>query len=332
MFKFYFNFSLHINRTGKARNVSPNSRKKAISFTGYAEKEILHKKNSHSYSTSQNYRTALNSFLKFLDGEDVPLHKIDSVLIGDYQKWLENHNVCLNSISCYMRSLRAIYNRAIGGKKAIREHPFKKVFTGIEKTQKRSINKEDIRRLQSLNLKAGTYMCLVRDIFLLSFYACGIPFVDIAYMKKNQISDGYLTYTRHKTKQKVRISLEPCMTAILNKYMSEDREHIFPIIDSTDSETAYRQYRNGICRYNKSLKLLGKKCGKTCNLSSYVARHTWASLAYHSNVDIPVISKALGHISPRTTVIYVKEINDRSFESANRKFLDKILGGLHTSI
>lgn len=328
MLKFYFKFNVRITGRKKTPDARVKDCKAKISFREYAEKEIINKRKSHSYSTSQNYRTALNSFLKFMNGEDIHFHKINSILMEEYQKWLKNNNISLNTISCYMRSLRAIYNRGVDSRHAVQQNPFKKVFTGIEKTGKRSISKEEIRRLQSLKLQSGTYICLVRDIFLFSFYACGIPFVDIAHLKKSQITKGYLTYARQKTGQKIRIPLEPCMTVILDKYISESREYIFPIIDSSDRETAYRQYRTGICRYNKTLKQLEKKCGDECNLSSYVARHTWASLAYQSNIDLHVISSALGHTTPRTTFIYIKEINDLAFQSANRMFLNKILDNL----
>lgn len=328
MLKFYFKFNLRITGHKKTPPAKVKYSKTKSSFREYAQKEILNKRKSHSYSTSRNYRTALNSFMKFLDGRDISFCKIDSLLMEEYQKWLKNNNVSLNTISCYMRSLRAIYNRAVDNGQAVQQYPFKKVFTGIEKSCKRSISKEDIYRLRSLKLRPGSYVCLVRDIFLFSFYACGIPFVDIAHLKKSQISKGYLTYTRQKTRQKIRILLEPCMTEILDKYMSEDREYIFPIINSQDKEIAYRQYRNGIGRYNKGLKLLEKKCGNACNLSSYVARHTWASLAYQSNIELPVISKALGHTTSKTTFTYIKEINDKTLELANRIFLDKILDSL----
>ena len=297
-----------------------------IRFSEYAKKEIEHTDQNHGFSTAKNYSTALRSFLKFRKGKDVKLSQINSRLIEDYEKWLKVNHICLNTISCYMRSLRAIYNKAVSEGLTEQKDPFKKVFTGKETTRKRAIDKSKIRKLQTVDLRPGSVIQLVRDIFMFSFYACGMPFVDIAFLKKEQIKDGFLTYSRHKTNQKICIKLEPCMKTIIDRYQSKDSDYVFPIITNEDKEKSYWQYRSRLCYYNKVLKKLGNITGIDDCLTSYVPRHTWASVAFDSNVDMSVISKGLGHTTMKTTQTYIKSINNKKLYDANQKLLNDVIG------
>ena len=328
MFNLCIQFNLRVGKgVQKFGNVteSPKKSNRTIRFSEYARKEIEHTEGNHCFSKAKNYRTAICSFMKFRKGKDIALSKIDKRLMEDYEKWLKENNICLNTISCYLRSLRAIYNKAVSNDLVEQRTPFKNVFTGNETTRKRAIGRSEINKLQAINLKSGSVLQLVRDIFLFSFYACGIPFIDIAFMKKDNIKDGYLIYKRHKTRQKISIKLEPCMQEIIDRYVSADGEYVFPFITNDDKEKSYRQYRSRLCYYNSVLKKLRKMAGISGNLTSYVPRHTWASLAFESNVDMSVISKALGHTTTHTTQTYIKGINNTILYDANKKLLRKII-------
>ena len=115
------------------------------------------------------------------------------------------------------------------------------------------------------------------------------------------------------------------MTDIIQKYANDDSDYLFPIIRSLDPKKAYRQYQVSLGVYNKKLKELSRMAGIKANLTSYVVRHTWASLAYEKNVDLSVISKALGHTDTQTTQIYIREINDERLATANRSLLSSFL-------
>lgn len=296
------------------------------SFEAFAKKLIERKQGASRFMTATNYRTALRSFHTFLGYSDIAINEIDHRLIEDYERWLKNRRVVMNTISCYMRALRAIYNVAVEDQLVQQTFPFRKVYTGSSKTKKRSIDIETIKKLQLLQLPENSYLTLLRDVFLFSFYACGMPFVDIAYLRKSQINDGYLTYSRHKTHQQVRILLEPCMVDIIERYRSEARDYVFPFLFDTDNSVLlHTRYRSKIRSYNAMLKVLEQLCDIKVNLTSYVARHSWASLAYQSNIELPLISKGLGHTNPRTTLVYVREVNDRTFEVANHQLLKKVL-------
>ena len=271
-----------------------------------------------SPSTNANYLTALRSFADFAEGKVITLDDLNEPLIKAYEHWLRGKDLCLNTISCYMRSLRSLYHQ-VGGE----GDPFQNVFTGMMKTEKRAIAVDDINRLRRLKLRKGSRIELTRDIFLFSIYTLGMPFVDVAYLRKQNLRDGAIVYMRHKTQQIVHVPLEPCMTEIIQKYESDERDYLFPII--RDRRKSYQQYRICLGVYNKKLKELGKLAGIKANLTSYVVRHTWASLAYEKNVDLNVISKALGHTNTQTTQIYIREINDERLAEANHALLSSFL-------
>ena len=150
-----------------------------------------------------------------------------------------------------------------------------------------------------------------------------MPFVDIAFLRHSQICGNHLIYQRHKTGQRIVVPLESCMFEIINRYRS-DRDYVFPLIKSNDPSIAYHEYLIMLNRYNRSLKTLARKSGLNLRITSYTARHTWASVAYSSNVCLPIISKALGHTNPQTTLTYIKEINDKRLEEANREIISRI--------
>ena len=293
-------------------------------FSHYVEKQTVRLRQLGRYSTARNYQTALRSFLDFCGHRQISFSDFNSTLVADYERWLKN-KVTLNTVSCYLRSLRAVYNKAVTEGLVVDKSPFSRSYTGYPKTEKRSVGIADIRKLSKLPLKQGTFACLVRDIFLFCIFACGMPFVDVAFLRKSQISDGYLTYHRKKTHQKIRIRLLPCAQSIINRYRSSDSDYVFPFLTRTDPEEAYKQYKEKLSYYNKVLKDIGKQAGIARKLTSYVSRHSWASLAYEQNTDVSVISKGLGHTSANTTYIYIKGIDDVRLDDANRKIVGKIL-------
>ena len=284
-----------------------------------------------SSSTAENYNTAVRSFTLFCGGGDARLSALNADSVWAYQQWLHDQGVCPNTSSCYMRSLRAIYNKAVAKHLVKDKAPFKGVFTGNERTVKRSIGKKEIRRLSrplSYRGEAIGIMEMYLDIFLFSFYAMGMPFVDLAHLKRSQVRDGVLTYHRRKTGQQVKVTLEKCMLDILTKYAQRESEYLFPILYKVEGgkggKTVEVSYSSALNRYNRALKALARQAGIKQRLTSYVARHSWASIAYERNVDLPVISKALGHTDTKTTLIYISEIDDRQLAKANRKLLKEI--------
>ena len=318
-------------REKKVRNVSKerNAVPTLSGFINVAMKGV-------SRSTAENYRTAVRSFVRFNGGRDVPLSALDAETLRRYERWLRGQGVCPNTSSCYLRSLRAIYNKA-AAKRLVKDRvPFKGLFTGNERTVKRSIGAEEVRRLI---LSTFSPLCgggkekgavpapgaSALDLFLFSFYAMGMPFTDLAHLRKRQVKDGVLTYRRCKTGRQVRVKLEKCMLDILGKYRAEGTDYLFPILYKVkDGKRVEVSYPCALSRYNRSLKQLARRAGIAVNLTSYVARHSWASIAYEQGVDLPVISKALGHTDTKTTLIYIEGIKDERLAEANRELLNRL--------
>lgn len=305
------------------KSVSCAETKQALSVDFYEKMENEIEKLSHlrSLSTIENYRMALRSFREFQNSHPDD-KELDHALLKQYELWLRQRHVSLNTCSCYMRSLRSLATKIYGDDA---KSWFKEVYTGCDTTDKRAIDESDIAKLRGLKLKQKSFMSMVRDLFLFSFYALGMPFVDLAFLRKSQIADGKITYYRQKTGQRITIPIEPCMQDIINRYQSDNRDYVFPLLKSGDTLQCQKAYRTMLNRYNHTLKVLGERAGVSRRLTSYVARHTWASIAYQSNVDLSVISKALGHTNPQHTPVYIQQINDNRVNEAVRKILTKIL-------
>ena len=292
-------------------------------------------------STIDNYQTALHSLLTYA-GKDIKVSDINTALMEGYQRWLQIRGVGRNTSSCYMRSLRALLHH-IQPEREYKE-AFKNVFTGNEKTEKRALGVEVIKNLTSKptpnpSLREGNKkdskevekgknskeaeMGMARDYFLFSFCAMGMPFVDLAFLRKAQVKEGYIDYRRHKTGQHIRVKIEPLMQEIIDKYARKGSTYLFPILTSSDHEQAMREYERKRSKYNRLLGQLAKKA-QLPHLTSYVARHSWASIAYSNNVGLPIISKAMGHTSTQTTLTYISEINDQRIEEANFQLVKNI--------
>lgn len=277
------------------------------------------------YNTAANYRTALNSFRQFRQGKDLTIGEITPDLMAAYEGWLRDRGITPNTSSCYMRALRAVYNRMADRGLAKRRAPFRKIYTGIEKTVRQKLGQGVIRRLESLSLASSAALRFARDLFIFSLLACGMPFVDLAFLRKEQVRDGYLVYHRHKTGKRIRLRLNKRMLEIIHDHSVPEGTYLFPILDyPADSRQAHTQYRQGLNRYNRLLRVLAVKAGIKEPLSSYTSRYTWANCAYQENVGLAVISKGLGHSQPRTTQVYIQDIEDTSLDQANKRVIKKL--------
>lgn len=321
-FSFHISLSLHHLRFSLSGGSRHNSK---VSFFLSAEQEAKHCEEANRFSTAKNYRTAIRSLSRFLQQEELMVRDFTPEMIADYAQWLRQQGISMNTISCYLRSLRAIYNKVVKQYGLEDRKPFKDLFTGHTKTVKRSATDDDIKRLQAMILPKHSTLQLSRDIFLFSLYAQGMPFVDVAFLHKEQIRDGLIIYERHKTGQQIVVKIEGCIQEIINRYSKADSDFVFPIITAHHPAQAYKQYQSSLRSYNRNLHKLEKLAGLKRNLTSYVVRHTWASVAYDTNVDLAVIASALGHTNTNTTRIYIRDINNRRLAEANREVLSRII-------
>ena len=288
------------------------------------------------YRTSLHYKATLNSFKRYRNDKDIALCEIDAEEMRSYEAYLHHTaEVCSNTSSFYLRILRATYNKAVAKGLTPQQHPFKEVYTGIAKTRKRAISTENVSQMKRLdsvkNLTPKEEMA--RDAFLMSFYLRGISFIDLAHLRKSNLKDGYLHYTRSKTRQRLTIRWEKDMQELMEKYQAQTASspYLFPFLvdDGNRSQNKtidkkkeeVRLYHNAEARISYHLRKLGDKIGVKGKLTLYVARHSWATTARGNDISMSVISEALGHHSETTTQIYLNSIKSSEVDDANAQIL-----------
>lgn len=274
--------------------------------------------------TSETYAATLSSFMKFREGQDILLYEVDSDTMMLYEAWLKGKGICPNTISFYMRILRAVYNRAVEKELVEQKHPFKHVYTGIDKTVKRAVPLKAIKRIKELDLTLKPHLDYARDLFLFSFYTRGMSFIDLAYLKKSDLQNGFLTYRRRKTNQQLTVKWEKCMAEIVAKYNDcSTTQYLLPIITNPLVDER-KQYRNAIYRVNTALKEVARLVNLSIPLTMYCARHGWASVAKSKNIPLSVISEGMGHDSEETTRIYLASLDSYVIDQANSLILKSL--------
>ena len=293
------------------------------SLFNFMENIIAKLKQNGKIRTSETYRAALNSIRKFRQDEDIMLDCINSEIIEKYEAWYKNRGVTPNTISFYTRILRAVYNRAVEDDIIENRNPFRHVYTGVDKTVKRALPLTVIKEIKALDLSLAPTLDYARDMFLMSFYLRGMSFIDMAFLKKTDLRNGYVTYRRRKTGQQLIIEWTKEMQMILDKYPENESQYLLPIIkrEGIDDRCAYR---NGSYNINHSLKQVAAKVGIDIPLTLYVARHSWASAAKTRGIPISVISEGMGHDSEVTTQIYLASLDTSVVDKANSLILSSL--------
>ena len=273
--------------------------------------------------TAETYAATLRSFRKFRNEEDVMLDAFSPSLMEAYEAWLRNRGITLNTVSFYLRILRAVYNRALEEDMFDDRKPFRHVYTGVDKTVKRALPLRLIKKIKALNLKNSPNLELARDIFLLSFMLRGMSFIDMAFLKKSDLRNGYIIYRRRKTGQQLMVAWTKDMQHILDKYPENDTPYLLPILSNPNAKELYL-YRNMGYKVNHNLKLIALRLGIEIPLTMYVARHSWASAAQSKGIPLSVISKGMGHDSEKTTRIYLASLDTTLIDRANALILKSI--------
>lgn len=298
------------------------------SFIKFAGNVISQLQKNGQHKTWQHYRSTLSSFMRFRQDKDFPIAQMDAMMIESYEAYLKQEDVSRNTSSFYMRILRAIHNRAVEQGLIIQNHPFRHVYTGIDKTRKRAVPFDIVKQIKRLDLKDSPSTELAKDVFLLSFYLRGISFIDLVHLRKTNVKNGYLRYKRRKTRQQIVIKWEPQMQALAEKYQATSNEspYLFPFLSDDDNgkKTKQQLYHNLESRITYHLKKIEKLIGLDHHLTLYVARHTWASAARERHLPISEISEALGHESETTTQIYLRSIQTSVVDQFNSKMLAEL--------
>lgn len=279
-------------------------------------------------ATVKRLETTLNSLLRYTDGNEVAWDEVTSTFILGYEEFLMKRGLCRNSTSFYMRNLRAIVNRAIEQDFELPRNPFKHVYMGVDKTLKRAVSLDVIRKIRDIDLSGHPSLDFARKVFMFAFYTRGMSFVDIAFLKKSDLNNGIITYSRRKTRQQLTVKIEPETRKLIDSFGESNTAYLLPILDDREIDTQ-QQYENAYFRINRNLQKVGRMLGLETKLTLYVARHAWASIAHSNHVALSTISKAMGHNSEKTTIIYLQSLDTASVDKANSdiiRMIDKSKG------
>jgi len=283
----------------KLRNIiKGEASNQSKSFKKFAQELIDQMFTTNNTGNAIVYRTATNRFLVFC-GKDVPFDKIDYKLLDKFRHHLLLSGLKQNSISNYLRTIRAIYNKAIKYKIVDRaKYPFYDISIKSQRTANRAISKADIKALNNLPIEENSPSWRALKYFMLSFYLRGISFTDMAYLKNSNIISGRIHFERRKTHKIYSVKLFTPAEEIINNLHQMDHNYLLPILPNNiveDSLEAKRIIKQWIKTTNKYLKRLSLEINSKITITTYCSRHSFATIAKHLGYSNELIAEALGH-------------------------------------
>ena len=280
------------------------------------------KRTGYMLSIRQTY----NSLLKFNKHLDIPFVDIDCNWLKKYETWLRKQGKSENTIGIRFRNIRMIFNLAVNMKLVKPEnYPFKKfkVSKFQQETAKRALKKEEILNIINYpTVRKDFYTRLAVNLFTFSYFTGGINFVDMAYLTDKNIINGRLVYNRRKTGRLINLPMQDKALLILNEYKEKNKPYLFPIL-STRHETEQQKLNRlhkVITKVNKSLKNIGTELNIPIKLTTYVARHSYATILKRAGISISIICESLGHSSEKVTRVYLDSFENSQIDKA-MKFL-----------
>ncbi|MEO5118387.1 site-specific integrase [Bacteroides ovatus] len=291
-----------------------------------------------NFGTAHVYRSSLNAIIAYRGKGDFTFNEVTPEWLKGFEIHLRSRGCSWNTVSTYLRTFRAVYNRAVDSRMApYVPHLFRAVYTGTRADRKRSLEMEDMKKVfTKMQAPAVTPdMQRARELFVLMFLLRGLPFVDLAYLRKSDLHDTVITYRRRKTGRPLAVTLTPEAMRILKRYMSRDSSspYLFPILSSREgTKEAYREYQLALRNFNRQLMLLGEILGLGNRLSSYTARHTWATTAYYCEIHPGIISEAMGHSSITVTETYLKPFQNKKIDEANKRIVNFVKHSISATI
>ena len=289
---------------------------------------LLHKEGR--YATAKSYQDAWNSFARFSQTTEIPYKEITKERLHQYETYLTRRGCMRNTISTYMRRLRCIYNRAVEqGEANYVANLFSGVFTGVESLRKRSLPIKDLHQLMTFPVKETTLKKTQLAVCLMFQYG-GMPFVDFAHLKAENIQNNVLTYRRQKTGTLIRLELlkgAKQMQHQLSYSTPRSSPYLMPFLSGRkEGIAAYQEYKEALQQFNRNLKILKKRACIKGDVTSYSIRHSFANLLKEQNVPIEMISELLGHQSIRTTHIYLRSFSLDKLKKVTNDCFRKVYG------
>lgn len=319
-----------------------------MELSSYMLAVIEELKREQKYAAAHGYLCALHSFQDFAGGRGVPL-PMNEVFrperLKAYEEWLVQKKarpLKPNSVTSYMSSLRAVYNRWMpAGTPGHDAKMFADVHTRVVSQTKRALQGWQMEKVLAdgrtgnpIAKPAGRLRITGQaalDYFRLMFLCRGMPFIDLAHLRKRDLQGRYLVYLRHKTRRPMRVELCPEALSLLRKYGKEnpDSPYLLPILDADTPGGwgLYKDYQDALRLFNRALAQVMELLLPGIRVSSYTARHTWATLAYHMGLPLGIISQSLGHASIRVTEAYLKPFENERLDKANKQLIATVKKG-----
>ena len=308
---------------------------RSMTVGSYLDMFITQLKDENRLGYAESFRGLKSSLLLYCKSLDIKFSAIDHQWLKGYELHLKKGGKAKNTIGIRFRSLRALYNKAIADevvKKDYYQFDNFKVSQFHEQTKKRAITREDIKRIIDLDLRTITnyrspYLELGRDLFIFSYLSCGINLADMARIRYSDIFNGRLEYHRKKTNKLITCKLQEPALKIIDKYRKKKastEDYIFPILDRKvhKTETQIRdKVRKANKAANKALHKIEDKLALPIDLTTYVARHSFATVLKRSGVSTSIISESLGHSSEKVTQIYLDSFENEQIDNAMKNLL-----------
>lgn len=296
-----------------------------VSFYSFTEKLIAHLIETKRLGTARSYRDTLRIIKKYKKEVDFPFEELNYDFLQKFENYFLRSGNSMNGLAVYMRTIRAIYNKAIKEGYIGKEfYPFDTYKIKTTTTKKRTLSVESLTKIKELDLPERHRCFNARNYFLASFYMMGISFIDMAFLKQENIIDGRIYYTRKKTHRPYTIKISDALYELLKYYIKDKQKEsfIFPILKPDSLENQYKRIQEARKRYNKNLKYLADIAGVEEQLTSYVSRHTFASLANNKGIPVSAISEMLGHESLKTTQVYLDSLSNATLDAYNDAIIE----------
>lgn len=288
----------------------------------YMDFQVARKQKAGKDSTADLYRVVRNRLYRFWKGASLQWTDITAAMVDDFGSSLRAEGLAVNTVNSYLSSFRALCHTALReGLSGPASDPFAGLHLKREETAKRALKIAEVNKVMQADYPAEPSLREALDLFIFSYLACGIPFVDLAYLTKKNIVGGEIVYYRHKTGALIRVGITPAMRLLLRKYGQKGSPYLFPVLSA--GKDGYEAYKAALRKYNSLLVIIGERLHLSVKLTSYVARHSWATEALRQNIPVAVISQAMGHTSEKTTRIYLAQLDQSVLNKANAKITKK---------
>ena len=287
-------------------------------FKQYMHRLEEEKRTGYRLSIQQTY----NSLIKFNRHLDIPFSEMDCNWLRRYETWLRKQGKSENTIGIRFRNIRTIFNLALDMELVRQEdYPFKKfkVSKLCQETAKRALSKAEILAVINYPTEGKDfYKRLAVALFTFSYFMGGINFVDMAYLTEKNITEGRLIYHRRKTSKLINLPLQEEALMVLKRYKDNSKGYLFPILSNehkTEQQKLNRLHKV-ITKVNRALKAIGEELNIPIKLTTYCARHSYATVLKRAGVATSIISESLGHSSERVTQIYLDSFENNQIDKA----------------